>query len=132
MATGEIVSVPDTRSPDAPERPSILSSWWAIALTALVLGLSLGWRFLANPSLSAPTRDPAWYTWRAQVILDANPNRVVQEWGPNGLFAAGYRVSVPLMGALLQRVAGIDRYTFSTLFMIGIPILAGLALGAAF
>jgi hypothetical protein len=37
-----------------------------------------------------------------------------------------------MMGALMQRVAGIDRYTFSTLFMIGIPILAGLALGAAF
>src|SRR5262249_12720892 len=49
----------------------------------------------------------------------------------HGLFSAGYRVSVPVMGALLQRVAGIDRYTFSTLFMIGIPILAGLALGAA-
>ena len=73
-----------------------------------------------------------WYTWRAQVILDSNPNRVVQEWGPHGLFSAGYRVSVPVMGALLQRVAGIDRYTFSTLFMIGIPLLAGLALGAAF
>ena len=29
------------------------------------------------------------------------------------------------MGALLQRVAGIDRYTFSTLFMVGIPLLAG-------
>ena len=97
-----------------------------------MLGLSLGWRFLADPSLSAPTRDPAWYTWRAQVILDSNPNRVVQEWGPHGLFSAGYRVSVPVMGALLQRVAGIDRYTFSTLFMIGIPLLAGLALGAAF
>jgi len=132
MATGEIVSVPDTRTPDQPARASILSTWWAIALTAIALGLSLGWRFLADPSLSAPTRDPAWYTWRAQVILDANPNRVVQEWGPNGLFAAGYRVSVPVMGALLQRVAGIDRYTFSTLFMVGIPVLTGLALGAAF
>ena len=33
---------------------------------------------------------------------------------------------------MLQRVAGIDRYTFSTLFMVGIPLLAGLALAAAF
>jgi hypothetical protein len=132
MATGEIVTVPDVRAPEAPARSSVLSSWWAIALSAIALGLSLGWRFLADPSLSAPTRDPAWYTWRAQVILDANPNRVVQEWGPNGLFAAGYRVSVPMMAALLQRVAGIDRYTFSTLFMVGIPVLTGLALGAAF
>jgi hypothetical protein len=133
VATGEIVTVPQAAEiDDAPRRASFLGAWWAIALTALALGLSLGWRFLADPSLSAPTRDPAWYTWRAQVILDANPNRVVQEWGPNGLFAAGYRVSVPVMGALFQRVAGIDRYTFSTLFMVGIPVLTGLALGAAF
>ena len=98
----------------------------------MILGLALGWRFLADPSLSAPTRDPAWYTWRSQVILDANPDRVVQEWGPHGLFAGGYRVSVPFAGAFLQRVVGIDRYTFSTLFMIAIPILTGLALAAAF
>ena len=37
-----------------------------------------------------------------------------------------------LAGAFLQRVVGIDRYTFSTLFMIAIPILTGLALAAAF
>jgi hypothetical protein len=127
-----MVTVPEAVPADGVEPRNLLGSWWAIALTLIVLGLSLGWRFLADPSLSAPTRDPAWYTWRAQVILDSNPNRVVQEWGPHGLFSAGYRVSVPVMGALLQRVAGIDRYTFSTLFMIGIPLLAGLALGAAF
>ena len=117
---------------NAPTEGGVLGSWWAIALAVGVLGLALGWRFLADPSLSAPTRDPAWYTWRSQVILDANPARVVQEWGPHGLFAGGYRVSVPLAGALLQRVVGIDRYTFSTIFMIGMPILTGLALAAAF
>ena len=116
----------------APAKGSLLASWWAIALVVVILGLALGWRFLADPSLSAPTRDPAWYTWRSQVILDANPDRVVQEWGPHGLFAGGYRVSVPFAGAFLQRVVGIDRYTFSTLFMIAIPILTGLALAAAF
>jgi hypothetical protein len=132
MATDEMVTVPEAAETDADPRRSLLGSWWAIALTAVALALSLGWRFLLDPSLSAPTRDPAWYTWRAQVILDANPVRVVQDWGPNGLFSAGYRVSVPVLGALLQRVAGIDRYTFSTLFMIGIPVFAGLALAAAF
>ena len=91
MATDEMVTVPDAAETDTGGRPGLLGSWWAIALTAVALGLSLAWRFLADPSLSAPTRDPAWYTWRAQVILDANPNRVVQDWGPNGLFAAGYR-----------------------------------------
>ncbi|MEP6758356.1 MAG: MFS transporter [Actinomycetota bacterium] len=130
MATTDTV-MSDAPAESGPTR-RILGTWWAIALTAIGLGLSLGWRFLADPSLSAPTRDPAWYTWRSQVILDSNPVRVVQEWGPHGLFSAGYRVSVPVMGALLQRVAGIDRYTFSTLFMVGIPVLTGMALAAAF
>ena len=133
MATDEVVTIEDQQAPaERHDRPRILGTWWSIAITVLILGLSLGWRFLADPSLSAPTRDPAWYTWRAQVILDADPNRVVQDWGPHGLFSAGYRISVPVMGALLQRVAGIDRYTFSTLFIIGIPLLTGLALAAAF
>jgi len=116
---------------DAPRR-SLLGSWWVIGGFALLLLLILGWKFLADPSLSAPTRDPAWYTWRAQVILQGQPVRVVQEWGPDGLFAGGYRVSVPVMGALLQQVTGIDRYSFSAFLMLGVPILTGLALGAAF
>ena len=42
----------------------------------------------------------------------------------------GYRVTVPLEGALLQRVAGIDTYSMAKLLMLGVPILTGLALGA--
>ncbi len=113
------------------QKPSRLGSAWVIGGVVVVLLLLLGWRFIADPSLSAPTRDPAWYTWRAQVILDAEPARVVGEWGPDGLFAGGYRITVPLAGALLQRVVGIDRYTFSAFLMMGIPILTGLALAAA-
>ena len=47
--------------------------------------------------------------------------------------AAGKKTkqTVPLAGALLQQVVGIDRYTLSAYLMIGIPILTGLALGAA-
>ncbi|MEX0651519.1 MAG: hypothetical protein WD186_05770, partial [Actinomycetota bacterium] len=111
--------------------PDWLGSWWMIAGFAVLMLLALGWKFLADPSLSAPTRDPAWYTWRAQVIIDADPVRVAEEWGPDGLFAGGYRVTVPLAGALLQQVVGIDRYTFSAYLMLGIPILTGLAFGAA-
>ncbi|HEX7248220.1 MAG TPA: hypothetical protein VF351_08990, partial [Actinomycetota bacterium] len=111
--------------------PAWLGSWWVIGGFTLLMMLALGWKFLADPSLSAPTRDPAWYTWRAQVIIDGEPARVVEEWGPDGLFAGGYRVTVPLAGALLQQVVGIDRYSFSAYLMIGIPILTGLALGAA-
>ena len=39
-------------------------------------------------------------------------------------------MTVPLAGALLQRVSGISTYSFSAFLMLGIPILTGLALGA--
>jgi MFS family permease len=115
----------------------------AIALVcAGAILLLLGWNFIADPSLSAPTRDPAWYTWRAQVILDADPGSVTGEWGPfvgadpaegkagTPLLSGGYRVTTPLAGALLQRVAGIDKYSFSAFLMLGIPVLTGLAFAA--
>jgi hypothetical protein len=119
-----------------------LESAWIIAAFAALLLLAMGWRFLADPSLSAPTRDPAWYTWRAQVILDDQPGLVAGEWGPfvdadptddkegTALLSGGYRITTPLSGALLQRVAGIDTYTFSAFLMLGIPILTGLAFAA--
>ena len=113
-----------------PPTESRLGHWWVIALVALLLLLALGWQFLLHPTITAPTRDPAWYTWRANVILESSPGSVVREWGPGSTFSGGYRVTTPLAGALLQRVAGIDQYSFSAFLMIGIPVLAGLALGA--
>ena len=107
-----------------------LGSWWVLALATLLMLGALGWRFVADPSLAAPTRDPAWYTWRANVIMQDDPGSIVREWGPNGLFSGGYRVAVPLEGALLERVAGIDTYSFAKFVMLGVPILTGLALGA--
>jgi len=135
-AYGRIVTL--TRTPQADEhavpppplRPSRLGSWWVIVGFALILLSALGWRFIADPSLSAPTRDPAWYTWRASVILEDDPGSIAGDWGPDNLFSGGYRVTVPLTGALLQRVAGISTYSFSAFLMLGIPILTGLALGA--
>ena len=61
----------------------------------------------------------------------ATPGLLAREWGPFAMFSGGYRVAVPLSGAMLQRVAGIDLYTFSAFMMIGVPVLTGLALGAS-
>ncbi|HUL84713.1 MAG TPA: MFS transporter [Actinomycetota bacterium] len=116
--------------PAAPARPDPLGAWWVLAIATLLMLGALGWRFVADPSLAAPTRDPAWYTWRANVVMQDDPGSIVREWGPNGLFSGGYRVTVPLEGALLQRVVGIDTYTFAKFLMLGVPILTGLALGA--
>ncbi|TMK17022.1 MAG: MFS transporter [Actinobacteria bacterium] len=107
-----------------------LGSWWILAAATLLMLGVLGWRFVADPSLAAPTRDPAWYTWRANVVMEDDPASVVQGWGPAGLFSGGYRVTVPVEGALLQRVVGIDTYSMAKFLMLGVPILTGLALGA--
>ena len=126
-ATTDVVPAEATGAPRAGDR---FASPWVIGGFALLLLLVLGWRFLADPSLSAPTRDPAWYTWRANVVMESDPGSVVGEWGPGGLFSGGYRVTTLVSGALLQRVAGIDTYSFSAFLMMGMPILTGLALGA--
>ncbi len=122
-------------------RPRLESAWVILAFAGVIL-LAMGWRFVADPSLSAPTRDPAWYTWRAEVILHDEPGLVVGEWGPivdadptdekagSPLLSGGYRVTTPLSGAILQRIAGIDTYTFSAFLMLGMPILTGLAFAA--
>src|SRR4051795_12827229 len=73
MATDEMVTVPDAAETDTGGRPGLLGSWWAIALTAVALGLSLAWRFLAGPSPSAPT--PAPRGGRGPVARVAFPRR---------------------------------------------------------
>ena len=39
---------------------------------------------MADPTLTAPTRDPAWYTWRADVILEDDPGSVARRVGSRG------------------------------------------------
>jgi hypothetical protein len=122
------------RAPASPEDRGLggswLTSWWIVGGFAVLLLLILGWGLIAHPTWTAPTRDPAWYTWRANVILQSNPGSIAADWGPSNVFAGGYRVTVPLAGALLQRVAAISPYTFSAFLMVAIPVLTGLALGA--
>ncbi|HXF73730.1 MAG TPA: hypothetical protein VNO79_14110 [Actinomycetota bacterium] len=103
----------------------------AVLLGAVATLLVLyGWAFLRDPTITAPTRDPAWYTWRAGLIAEADPAAVLRDWGPFSMFSGGYRVSVPLAGALLEGVAGISRSSFSAVLMVGFPILASLAMAA--
>lgn len=121
----ETVRVPD----ETPTRHR-LQGWIVLLAAIAALLVAFGWTFLRDPSISAPTRDPAWYTWRANLLMHDSPSLIAREWGPFSMFSGGYRVSVPLFGATLVRVAGIDLYTFSAFMMVGIPILTGLALGA--
>jgi MFS family permease len=120
--SGEAVRVPEARA-------SVLGKTVFLLLAIALVLVAFGWTFLQDPSISAPTRDPAWYTWRSNLMMTDSPGLIAGDWGPFHMFGGGYRVAVPLYGSILQRVAHIDLYTFSAFMMIGVPVLTGLALG---
>src|SRR5919198_4304916 len=124
------VRPPRPREAADPERPNLLASPWVLLGSVAAVLLLFGGVFLIHPTLSPPTRDPAWYTWRAELLAHAPPASIVHEWGPYGMFSGGYRVTTPLLGAWLIQVAGVSRFTFSILVMVAAPALTGLALGA--
>ena len=111
MAATDTVRAPATNRPAGP-RPGWARGavWWMVGGFALLMLLVLGWKFLADPSLSAPTRPRLVHVARPGDPR-GRPRAGRRGVGPNGLFAGGYRVTVPLAGALLQQVVGIDRYT---------------------
>jgi hypothetical protein len=103
----------------------------AVLIAALIgLFLLFGWRFLQDPSRLAPTRDPAWYTWRTRALLETGPAVLIEKHGPFGMLSGGYRVTTPVLGALLFRVAGVDPLRFTVLLGVGLPVLTAAALGA--
>jgi len=73
--SGQAVAVPEAGRPK-PARTWILG----IAIAAILL--AFGWTFLQDPSISAPTRDPAWYTWRSNVMMNDEPGLIAGDWGP--------------------------------------------------
>ncbi|MDP9241584.1 MAG: MFS transporter [Actinomycetota bacterium] len=128
------MALTETAPTQAPPEPGGTPRWMGrpivLLLACLIVLTIFGFSFIQDPSRSAQTRDPAWYTWRSGIIVEGDPGSIVTEWGPFSMFSGGYRVSVPLAGAILQSVAGIHRYSFSAFMMIGIPLLTGLALAA--
>lgn len=108
---------------------------WLVPVLYLVVLAGLlyifGSTFINDPSRTAATRDPAWYTWRAGIITQYwDPGIVAGDWGPFAMFGGGYRVAIPTLGALLQSVGGTAQSSFPAFIMVGVPILAGLAFGA--
>ena len=65
-----------------PDRRSFLGSRCVLAVAIVVLLLAFGWTFLQDPSISAPTRDPAWYTWRSNLMMHDDPGLIAGDWGP--------------------------------------------------
>jgi hypothetical protein len=102
----------------------------AIVVAFGLLLLALAWPFLSDVSRLAVTKDPAWYTWRGKLLLDANPSLLLTKHGPFGMLSGGYRITTPVLGAMLNRIAGVAPQRYTILMMVGTPLMASAALGA--
>ena len=121
----------------APSRPSsargpggrgILGHPAAFVATAAVLLALFGWTFVSNPGRTAPTRDPAFYTWRTGALLHEEPATLLEVEGPFGLYSGGYRVSVPTIGVAFSQVADMEPRSAVALLMVLAPVLTSLLL----
>ncbi len=110
----------------------LLSRWLghpvAYVLTAVILLALFVWPFIADPDRVAPTKDPAYYTWRTEALLTESPETVLGIEGPNRMFAAGYRVTAPVIGGLLRHVGDIHSLSMTIFLMVGLPVLISLLL----
>jgi hypothetical protein len=104
----------------------------ALLILLVAAGVALVWLgpFVADPRRLAPGPDMAWYTWRAEMLTSHQPGELVLADGPLAVFGGGYRVTTPLLGALLRQVGDLDRYTLATMLVAGRQVLLVLALAA--
>ena len=106
---------------------SFLGPWVLLVPAIIMLGL-LASTFMDDPTRLAPTRDPARYTWKTQVLLTDSPRLLLDKQGPFTMLAGGYRIVTPVAGALLYRVAAVHTFNFTILLMVGIPVMTSLSL----
>jgi hypothetical protein len=102
----------------------------AFVVSAVILFAVFGAPFVSEPDRVAPTKDPAFYTWRTEAFLTEEPVRLLEIEGPNGMFAAGYRMIAPLLGGLLRRIGGVASLSVTTILMVVLPPLISLLLAS--
>ncbi len=108
----------------------VLGNPLAYVATVVILLALYGGTFVADSGRVAPTKDPAYYTWRTEVLLSEEPVKLLQIEGAFDMFAGGYRVSAAVMGAFLRQVAGVASLQTTVLLMVGLPVLTSLLLAA--
>ncbi|MBA2724572.1 MAG: hypothetical protein H0U53_01165 [Actinobacteria bacterium] len=116
-----------------PETPStgidrILGHPAAFVATALMLLVLFGGTFFANPERVAPTKDPAYYTWRTEALMTEKPEDFLAVEGAFGMFEGGYRVAAPVLGGMLRQVADVAPLRSTAVLMVVTPVLTALLL----
>ena len=101
----------------------------AFVVTAAILLSIFGWTFFTNPDRVAPTKDPAYYTWRTEVQISEKPANLLEVTGPFDIFSGGYRVSSSVLGGYLRRIAGVSSLHVTVFLVVALPVLISLLLG---
>ncbi|MGH2748856.1 MAG: hypothetical protein ACRDKB_13185 [Actinomycetota bacterium] len=123
-ATAQQSSTPDESSPLS----RALGHPLAFLATVVVLLAVFGGTFVLHPGRSAPTRDPAFYTWRTEALLTEEPETLIEIEGPKGLYSGGYRVSAPVIGGLLRRIPNVAETSSIAFIMVVVPVVTSLLL----
>lgn len=114
-------------------RDQVLGHPGAFLLTALVLVFVFGSSFIVDGKRVAPTKDPAYYTWRTEALISEGPSTLIELRGPeiegSGMFEGGYRVTAPVIGGILRHLADIASLRTTVVLMVVLPVLIALLLG---
>ena len=102
----------------------------AFIVTAVLLLTLFGWTFVTNPDRVAPTKDPAYYTWRTEMLISDDPSTLLETEGAFDMFAGGYRVAAPVIGGFLRHIPGISTLNVTVLLMVALPVLTALCLAS--
>lgn len=105
-----------------------LGSRWAFLATALILLAIFGATFVTNPDRPAAADDPAYYTWRTEALLANEPEAMLGIHGPLDMYSSGYRVTTPVIGGLLRRIADVGFLTPTIVLSVGLRVLIPMLL----
>lgn len=105
-----------------------LGSRWAFLATALILLAVFGATFVSNPDRPAAADDPAYYTWRTEALLSNDPDAMLGVHGPLDMYSSGYRVTTPVIGGLIRRIADVGPLTPTIILSVGLRVLIPMLL----
>ncbi|MDQ4095104.1 MAG: hypothetical protein M3174_02730 [Actinomycetota bacterium] len=109
-----------------PRDARVLGHPLAFLATAAILLALFGWTFIANQDRVAPTKDPAYYTWRTETLVSESPETLLGVEGAYEMFSGGHRVAASVLGGYLRGVPYVSSLNTTVLLMVGVPVLTAL------
>lgn len=121
------------RAPGPPDETEPSYNRWlghplAFLTTAALLLALFGSTFILNSDRVAPTKDPAYYTWRTETLISDEPATLLEVEGAYEMFSGGYRISASVIGGFLRHIPGISSLNMTIFLMVLVPVLTALLL----